>query len=62
MDLIELRLLAVGGILAVGVLVSTLSVSAVAVAGWLGRVFQARDRRASGVAARRPGLAGRARC
>jgi hypothetical protein len=64
MDLIELRLLAVGGILAVGLVVSTLAVSAVAVAGWIGRVFQSRVRRVSrGAVGPNPGLgAGGVRC
>ena len=41
MDLVELRILAAVGILAVGVVASALGVAAGAVIGWLGRLRQA---------------------
>lgn len=65
MDLLELRILAAGGILLVGIVLSTLALSAVAVAGWIARQWPPR---AAG-AARSPAVgqgpnldAGRARC
>ena len=64
MDLIELRLLAVGGILAVGIVMSALGALAAAILEWTGRVSHARAGRASGqrVVGPRPDLgAGRAR-
>jgi hypothetical protein len=65
MDLVELRILAVGGILAVGVIASALAVTGVAVAGWIGRLWQ--DRPSGGVRTTAVGQrshlgAGRARC
>ena len=65
MDLIEIRLLAVGGILAVGIVVSTLTVTAIAVADWIARVYRARAARSTEASpvSGRPGLgAGNARC
>lgn len=65
MDLLELRILAAGGILAVGVVVSILAAVAAAVAGWIGRL---RHRRAAGsigapAVGQGPNLgAGRVRC
>jgi len=65
MDLIELRMLAVAGILAMGIVVSIVAVSTAAVAGWIGQLSHAQGKRASGGQAvgGRPDLgAGRARC
>jgi hypothetical protein len=62
MDLLELRVLAVGGILLLGVVLSTLAVSAVAVAGWIGRLRHRASPRATAVASGRTLDAGRARC
>ena len=65
MDLVELRLLAVGGILAIGIVMSALGALAAAILEWAGQVSGARAGRVSGQRAvgPRPGLgAGRARC
>jgi hypothetical protein len=65
MDLIELRILAVTGILFVGILASALTVSAAAAIEWAGRVFHARRMRFQGEQAvtRSAGYdPGRARC
>ena len=65
MDLLELRILAAGGILLVGIVVSTLAVSGVAVAGWIGRRLHPRATGAAWPPAVRQGAsldAGRARC
>ena len=65
MDLVELRLLAVGGILAVGIVLSVLGVAASVAAERIRRVSHARDLHASGarVVGQRADLgAGRARC
>jgi hypothetical protein len=48
MDLVELRVLAVGGIMAVGVVVSSLAVGALAVVAWIGRISDAREARPAG--------------
>jgi hypothetical protein len=42
MDLLELRILAAGGILAIGLALSALAVAAVTIGGWLGRARHAR--------------------
>jgi hypothetical protein len=57
MDLVELRILAAGGILALGVILSVLAVAGAAVAG---RIERLRHGRRTGVVA--VGSAGRARC
>ena len=65
MDLVELRVFAAVGILAVGVVVSTLAVTAVAVAEWVGRTFRLRATPSAGVRAvsRKPELGpGNVRC
>jgi hypothetical protein len=64
MDLIELRILAVSGILAIGVTMSTLAVVLVAVAEWVGRRRQGHAAAAPGPAVRKAaGLGvGQARC
>ena len=51
MDLVELRVLAVGGILAVGIAVSILGVAAQAAAEWIGRMWQARAAHPAGTPA-----------
>lgn len=64
MDLVELRTLAVGGIVAIGTALSVLAVVAVTVAGWIDRVWRARAE-AVGPQAAGQGThlgAGRARC
>jgi hypothetical protein len=48
MDLVELRVLAVGGIMAVGVVVSSLAVGALAVVAWIGRISDAWEARPAG--------------
>jgi hypothetical protein len=48
MDLVELRVLAVGGIMAVGVVVSSLAVGALAVVAWIGRISDAWEARLAG--------------
>ena len=65
MDFVELRVFAAVGILTVGVVVSTLAVTAVAVAEWIGRTFRSRATPFAGVRAvsRKPELGpGNARC
>jgi hypothetical protein len=64
MDLVELRLLAVGGILTVGVVASSLGIAIGAAIERLGRIWRARNGRAAAVPAVGPrGLgAGGARC
>lgn len=65
MDLLELRILAAGGVLLVGGVVSTLAVSGMAFAGWIGRRWHLRTggaARPTAVAPRRTLDAGRARC
>jgi hypothetical protein len=65
MDLVELRLLAVGGILAVGVVMSVLGVLAATILEWAGRASHTRTRRVAGQRAvgRMQDLgAGRERC
>jgi hypothetical protein len=65
MDLVELRVLAVGGILAVGVAASILGVAAQAATEWIGRMWQARAADPAGTPAVGQGStfgAGRARC
>jgi hypothetical protein len=65
MDLIELRVFAAMGILAIGVFVSTLAATAVALAEWIGRALGPRATRSAGARAvsRKPELgAGNARC
>jgi hypothetical protein len=65
MDLLELRLLAVSGILAIGVALSVLAVAGAALAGWVGRLWHARpDGRAGApVTGKASGLGvGQARC
>jgi hypothetical protein len=65
MDLVELRMLAVGGLLAVGIVMSVLGVAASVAAEWIRRASHARDLHASGgrVVGRRADLrAGRVRC
>jgi hypothetical protein len=65
MDLVELRILAAGGLVLVGVVVSALAVAAVIVAGWIDRLWHARAGGSVGAPAVRQasGLgAGRARC
>ncbi len=65
MDLLELRILAAGGILAVGIIVSTLAVAAQAIVGWIGRLWHPRAAGATRRAGRPAGArldAGRARC
>lgn len=64
MDLIELRILAAAGLLAAGVVVSTLAVWAVAVAEWVDRRLRARETRLAGHSiGGHPHLgSGRARC
>ena len=65
MDLLELRILAVSGILAIGVTMSALAVALVAVAERVGRLRQGRAGAASGAPAVRKasGLGvGQARC
>jgi hypothetical protein len=48
MDLIELRLLAIGGILALGIVMSALGALAAAILEWAGRVSHARAGRVPG--------------
>lgn len=65
MDLVELRVLAVGGILAVGIAVSILGVAAQAAIEWIGRVWPARAAHPAGTPALGQGSTfgtGRARC
>ena len=65
MDLLELRILAAGGILAVGITVSILGVAAQATLGWLGRLWQTRAARSAGAPTVGQGSAvgaGRVRC
>jgi hypothetical protein len=65
MDLIELRLLAVGGILTVGIVASLLGMAAAAVVERFGRTPYARDVRGVGVPAVGPRVhlgPGRAQC
>jgi hypothetical protein len=65
MDLVELRLLAVGGILAVGVVMSVLGVLAATILEWAGQASHTRTRRVAGQRAvgRMQDLgAGRERC
>ncbi len=65
MDLVELRILAVGGILAVGIVLSALAVVASVAAEWIRRVSHARDLHPSGARVVGQGAdvdAGRVRC
>jgi hypothetical protein len=65
MDLMELRLLAVGGILTVGIVMSLLGLTAAAVVERFGRISYARSGRDTGVPAVGPRLklgSGRAQC
>jgi hypothetical protein len=65
MDLVELRLLAGGGILAMGIVMSVLGVLAGTILEWTGRASHARAGRVAGQRAvgRMPDLgAGRERC
>jgi hypothetical protein len=65
MDLLELRILAASGILAIGVTMSALAVALVAVAGWVGRLRQGRAAAVTGApaAGKASGLGvGPARC
>jgi hypothetical protein len=65
MDLLELRILAVSGILAIGVTISALAVALVAAAEWVGRLRQGRAAAVAGAPAvgKATGLGvGQARC
>ena len=65
MDLVELPVFAAMGILAMGVFMSTLAATAVALAEWIGRALRPRATRSAGARAvnRKPELgAGNARC
>jgi hypothetical protein len=64
MELLELRILAVGGIVAIGTALGVLAVVAATVAGWIDRVWRARaDAVGTQVVGQGTDLgAGRARC